>query len=61
MMKKSNDFMNGFMEKLGANQYGKDNQPNIGPEINNDFINEQIVNYTKLLNSGFIEAATSGR
>lgn len=49
--------MDRFMEKLENNEFAKENQPNNGPEISKDFINEQLQSYSRLLKSGIIEAA----
>lgn len=49
--------MDNFMKKLDADEYKKENQPNNGPEINLDFIDEQLMSYSKLLNSGILNAA----
>lgn len=43
--------MDNFMKKLAADEYKKENQPNNGPEINSDFIDEQLKSYSKLLKS----------
>ena len=51
--------MDGFMERLGNNGFEKENQPNNGPEISLDFIEEQLQSYSKLLMSGIVEAALS--
>lgn len=48
--------MDNFMKKLAADEYKKENQPNNGPEINADFIEEQVMSYSKLLKSGIIDA-----
>ena len=40
--------MDNFMKKLAADEYKKENQPNNGPEINADFIEEQVMSYSKL-------------
>lgn len=49
--------MDRFMERLGNNGFEKENQPNNGPEINADFINEQLQSYSDLLKSGIVDAA----
>lgn len=43
--------MDNFMKKLAEDEYKKENQPNNGPEINLDFIDEQLKSYSKLLKS----------
>lgn len=50
--------MDGFMSKLKSDDFIKDNQPNKGPEIDADFIAEQLLSYVNLLNSGIIEKIT---
>lgn len=57
-MMKAKEFMDGFMDKLKADDFAKDNQPNKGPEIDKDFIQKQLSSYANLLNSGIIEKAT---
>ena len=49
--------MDNFMKKLAADEYKKENQPNNGPEINLDFIDEQLKSYSKLLKSRILDAA----
>lgn len=43
--------MDNFMKKLAADEYKKENQPNNGPGIDADFIDEQLKSYSKLLES----------
>ena len=50
--------MDEFMSKLQSDDFIKDNQPNKGPEINAEFISEQLVSYANLLNSRIIEKTT---
>ena len=57
-MTKAKDFMDGFMSKLQSDDFIKDNQPNKGPEINAEFVLEQLLSYTNLLNSRIIENTT---
>lgn len=57
-MTKAKVFMDGFMNKLKSDDFIKDNQPNKGPEIDADFVAEQLLSYVNLLNSGIIEKAT---
>ncbi|MGN0143238.1 MAG: hypothetical protein ACI4AD_13515 [Roseburia sp.] len=57
-MTKAEVFMDGFMSKLKSDDFVKDNQPNKGPEINTDFIAEQLLSYANLLNSRIIEKTT---
>lgn len=61
MMTKANVFMDDFMSKLKADSFVKDNQPNMGPEINAEFIDEQLSSYVNLLKSGIIERATCNK
>ncbi len=56
-MTEANIVMDNFMKKLDADKYEKDNQPNNGPKIDSDFIDEQLTSYSKLLKSGILEAA----
>ena len=49
--------MDRFMERLGNNEFKKENQPNNGPEISRDFIDAQLQSYSKLLKSGILDAA----
>lgn len=56
-MTKANVVMENFMRKLANNEYPKENQPNDGPVISSEFISEQLQSYSKLLNSGIVEAA----
>ena len=53
--------MDNFMKKLSADSYRKENQPNNGPEINLDFIDRQLMSYSKLLRSGVIGKALGER
>ncbi len=57
-MMKADDFMDGFMNKLKADSFAKDNQPNKESEVNEEFFNEQLSSYINLLNSGIIEKTT---
>ena len=54
-MTKAKVFMDGFMRKLKSDDFIKDNQPNKSPEIDADFIAEQLLSYAYLLNTGIIE------
>lgn len=56
-MTEANIVMDNFMRKLAQDGFKKENQPNDGPEINMNFINEQVLSYSKLLDSGIVEAA----
>ena len=49
--------MDKFMTKLSADEYKKENQPNNGPKISLEFIDEQLMSYSQLLESGIMEAA----
>lgn len=49
--------MDNFMKKLAADEYKKENQPNNGPKIDLDFINEQLESYSELLKSEIFKAA----
>ncbi len=56
-MTEANVVMDRFMEKLGDDKFKKENQPNDGPEISQDFIEEQLRSYSKLLQSNIVDAA----
>ncbi len=56
-MTKADVVMDRFMEKLSNGALKKENQPNYGPEISLEFIDEQLQSYSKLLKSGIVEAA----
>lgn len=58
-MTEANAVMDRFVERLGNSEFEKENQPNNGPEISLDFIDEQLQSYSKLLKSGIVEAALS--
>lgn len=49
--------MDKFMTKLSADEYKKENQPNNGPKISLEFIDEQLMSYSQLPESGIMEAA----
>lgn len=57
-MTKAADFMEKFMRKLNDGKFVKDNQPNNGPMIDEEYIKEQVESYTALLKSGIIESIT---
>lgn len=56
-MTDANVVMDRFMERLGNDEFAKENQPNNGPEISLEFIDEKLQSYSKLLKSGIVEAA----
>lgn len=56
-MTEGKDVMKNFMRKLEADEYKKENQPNNGPDIDLDFIDKQLLSYSRLLKSGIIEEA----
>ncbi len=58
MMTKAQKVMDRFMSKLQADDFAKDNQPNKGPEMNQEFMDQQLSSYLHLLNSGIIEKTT---
>lgn len=58
-MTKASVVMDRFMERLGNDEFEKENQPNNGPEISLGFIDDQLQSYSKLLRSGIIEMALS--
>ncbi len=55
-MTEANVVMDRFMEKLGENAFRKENQPNDGPDISLEFIDEQLQSYNRLLESGIVDA-----
>ena len=57
-MTKAKVFMEGFMKKLQSDSFAKDNQPNKGPEIDQEFIAQQLSSYANLLKTGIIEKTT---
>lgn len=57
-MTKASVFTDNFMNKLKANDFVKDNQPNKGPEMDDAFIAEQLSLYVNLLKSGIIDKTT---
>ena len=48
-MTEANTFMDDFMNKLKSDGFIKDNQSDKGSEIDADFIEEQLLSYSKLL------------
>lgn len=48
-MMQAEEFMNRFMERLDQNSYEKDNQPNNGPDLNEDFVKQQVALYSEML------------
>lgn len=57
-MTKAITFMDAFMEKLNTNGFNKDNQPNKGPELTTEFVEEQVEAYTHLIKSEIFNVAT---
>lgn len=57
-MTKASVAMDRFMERLNSDGFKKDNQPNIGPELTSEFVEEQLQSFTDLLRSGLVDAAT---
>lgn len=57
-MTKASVAMDRFMERLNNDEFKKDNQPNNGPDITPEFIEEQLQSFTDLLRSGLVDAAT---
>lgn len=49
--------MDQFMKRLSDNGFKKENQPNDGPNIDEDFIEKKLQSYSNLLKSGIIEEA----
>lgn len=57
-MTEAKTVMENFMKKLAADGYKKENQPNHGPQLNMDFIDDQLKSYSRMLKSGILDAAT---
>ena len=57
-MTEAKTFMDEFMEKLSINGFNKDNQPNKGPELTEEFVSEQVKSYTHLIKSEIFNVAT---
>jgi hypothetical protein len=57
-MTKAKIFMDSFMEKLNEDGFGKDNQPNNGPELTEEFVSKQVESYTNLIKSDIFKIAT---
>lgn len=57
-MTKASVAMDRFMERLNNDEFQKDNQPNNGPDLTSEFVEEQLQSFTDLLRSGLIGAAT---
>ena len=57
---KANGFMNQFLENLKSGKLKLESCPQveIGPELTEEFIMEQLENYQKLLNDGLLNEAT---
>lgn len=56
-MMKASVAMDRYMSKLDDGSLKKENQPNSGPELTDEFIEEKAQAYTALLQSGLVEAA----
>lgn len=55
-MIKADAAMDRFMKKLEDGEFVKVIQPNNGPELTPEFIEEQVRSFAGLLNSGILEA-----
>ncbi|MCU6753967.1 hypothetical protein [Bovifimicola ammoniilytica] len=53
-------FMNAFMKKLDSIDINKENQPNKGPELTNEFVGKQVELYTNLIKSEIFNNANKG-
>lgn len=60
-MKDAKVVMERFMKKLSEDGFKKENQPNNGPDIDEEFINTQVESYSALLGSGIVELALGER
>ena len=56
-MSGAKEFIEKFMYKLNNDEFVKDNQPNTGSDLSDDFVASQIQSYSKLLDSGIIQEA----
>lgn len=45
------EVMGRFMGRLNEEGFAKENRPNNGPEMTQEFVAERIISYTKLLDS----------
>ena len=54
-MKSANEVMDRFMELLSSGSFVKDNQPNDGPELNQEFVDETVSAYSTFLKSGILD------
>ena len=52
--------MNAFMKKLDSIDINKENQPNKGPELTNEFVGKQVELYTNLIKSEIFNNANKG-
>jgi len=57
-MTNAKKFMDSFMEKLKADGFNKDYQPNKGPELTKELVDMQIESYTTLIKSEIFNVAT---
>ena len=57
-MTEAKKFMDSFMEKLNTGGFNKDNQPNSGPELTIEFVEQQVETYTNIIRSDIFNAAT---
>lgn len=51
--------MDDFMRKFNNDVFNKDNQPNVGPEMTDDFIEEKLKSFSMVLNLDVVENALS--
>lgn len=58
-MIKANVAMDRFMKKLENDEFVKVIQPNNGPDLTPEFIEEQVQLFTGLLQTGLLEAAVN--
>lgn len=56
-MTEANVVMDNFMKRLAEDGFKKENQPNDGPQINDEFVDAQVLAFSNLLKSGIIDAA----
>lgn len=51
--------MDDFMKKFNNDVFKKDNQPNVGPEMTDSFIEEKLKSFSTLLDLDVVESALS--
>ena len=54
-MSRAAEVMDEFMQKLDAGEFKKENQPNHGPKVTNEYVEKQRESYRNFLRSGVID------